>query len=108
MLLPLANDNLDEYRQELNQMLQEKISEGQNNLVREKYLTFSVNASDYAAAVGALNRVEADLSEQLRALGCQITSLAGIGRIQLLAQMLQPQERFTFSYQSLLENSLTT
>ena len=108
MLLPLADDNLDEYRQELNQMLQEKISEGQNNLVREKYLTFSVNASDYAAAVGALNRVEADLSEQLRALGCQITSLAGIGRMQLLTQMLQPQERFTFSYQSLLENSLTT
>ena len=58
MLLPLADDNLDEYRQELNQMLQEKISEGQNNLVREKYLTFSVNASEYrVVSIGTHGRV---------------------------------------------------
>lgn len=108
MLLPLAGDNLDEYRGELNQMLNAKISEGQNNLVRDKYLTFRVQAESYGEAIGMLSRVEADLATHLRDLGCQLTTLSGSARLCLLQQILQPREPFTFDYQSLLTSSLTT
>lgn len=108
MLMPLAGDHLDEYRRELNCMLNEKISEGQNNLVREKYLTFKVQAANYQEAIGMLSRVEADLATHLRDLGCQLTTLSGSARLRLLQQILQPREPFTFDYQSLLISSLTT
>ena len=42
ILLPLAEDNLDEYRKEYNKMLLDK-GTGANGITQEKFLTISVN-----------------------------------------------------------------
>jgi hypothetical protein len=108
MFLPLAKDDHDQYRLEVNQMLAEKILAGQNSIMREKYLTFSAPAPTYYDAVAALSRLESDLTGHFRELGCTVQTLSGLARLEILQKQLCPGEKFTFTYDSLVESSLTT
>lgn len=108
MLIPLRNDSLDTYRKEYNAMLSEKALQGHNSIIREKYLTFSIRATDYSAAVPQLMRIETDILNNFKALGCQSHTLSGIERLDLLYSMFNPDEKFTFDYEYLLYSSLTT
>ena len=42
ILLPMREDGLNHYREEYNEMLRTKISETNNSIIRERYLTISV------------------------------------------------------------------
>lgn len=42
VLLPLKEDGLDNYREEFNEMLRAQVTESNNSIVRERYLTISV------------------------------------------------------------------
>lgn len=109
MFIPLGNpDGLDEFRKEYNNMLSEKALEGQNSVVRDKLLTFSVAADTYREAVPLLARIEADLAAYFKDLGCDIQTLNGTERLEYLHSVLRPHEAFTFRYKYLLESSLTT
>jgi type IV secretory pathway VirB4 component len=108
LFLPHASDSLNPYRDEVNQMLAEKVQQGQNNIVREKYLTFTTTAPTYQASIPALARLETDLTNHFKNLGCQTQSLSGLERLELLHAQLRPEEKFTFTYDSLLTSSLTT
>ena len=108
MLLRDNGDELSEYRQEMNDMLSEKALEGNNSILREKYLTFSTTASTYNAAVPTLSRIETDVTGNFKSIGCDAKSLNGMERIEVLHSLLRPYEPFTFDYELLLESSLTT
>ena len=75
MFMPMRGDELDRYRKEMNEMLAQRALEGQNSIVREKYLTFSTTATSYEAAIPALARLETDLSGHFKALGCETKTL---------------------------------
>ena len=52
VLLPLKEDGLDNYREEFNEMLRAQVTESNNSIVRERYLTISVvkrNIEEYQA-----------------------------------------------------------
>jgi hypothetical protein len=108
MFMAMQGDGLDRYRKEMNGMLTQKALEGQNSILREKYLTFSTGAASYETAIPALARLETDLTGHLKALGCEAETLSGAGRLELIHSIFRPDERFTFSYSQLLESSLTT
>jgi hypothetical protein len=108
MFLRLAEDRLDSYRKEMNNMLAEKALEGQNSILREKYLTFSAGAASYESAIPALARLETDLMGHFKALGCEVQTLGGLERLELLHAFFRPDEKFTFAYDQLSESSLTT
>lgn len=101
-------DNLDKYRKEFNMMLSEKALQGQNSIIREKYLTFAVKANDYEAAIPALTRLETDIINNFKFLGCDIKILSGQERLEFLHKMFNPDDPFKFRYDYLLESSLTT
>lgn len=101
-------DNLDKYRKEYNTMLSEKALQGQNSILREKYLTFAVKANDYAAAIPALARLETDIMTNFKSLGCDIQFLSGMERLEFLHKMFNPGDPYTFQYDYLLDSSLTT
>lgn len=109
MLMQTGNpDGLDKYREEINQTLREKALEGQNSIVREKYLTFTTPATTYEAAVSALSRIEIDILGNLKSLGCDTKTLNGSERLELIHSLCRPDEPFTFKYEYLLDSSLST
>ena len=108
MFMPMQGDSLDHYRKEMNGMLAQKALEGQNSILREKYLTFTTGATSYETAIPALARLETDLTGHFKALGCEVEMLSGAERLELIHNIFRPEERFTFAYDQLLESSLTT
>ena len=108
MFSVIAGDILDQYRDEMNGMLASKALEGQNDILREKYFTFSTAAPSYVAAVASLARLETDFAGHFKALGCQVNTLSGSERLELIHNQYRPDERFTFSYDQIVTSGLTT
>ena len=108
MFLKQVGDVLDEYRKEMNGMLSEKALEGQNSIMRDKYVTFTIKAESYELARPALSRIEADLVAEFGNLGCTATPLSGAERVALLFAMFRPNDRFNFKYSDLIASGLNT
>ena len=108
MFYKLQGDSLDLYRKEMNRMLSERIQEGQNGMLREKYITFSAQCPDYSSAIQAMGRYESDLLSLFKSLGCDTQVLSGKERLNIMHSMLRPGEPFTFDYDYLIESSLDT
>ena len=108
MFSTLKNDELDIYRKELNTMLSEKALEGKNSILREKYITFSTGATSYLNAKATMPRLETDLISQFKNLGCDVKSLSGLERLELIHGMNNSKDKFNFEYDNLVESSLTT
>lgn len=103
-----GQEKLNHYRKELNGMLAQKALEGQNSILREKYITFSTAATSYETAIPGLARLETDLMGHFKALGCEVQPQSGIQRLELIHSLFRPEERFDFEYDQLLESSLNT
>lgn len=109
MLMPMdESDGLDKYRQEANSVLMKKALEGQNSIIREKYVTISTPAPSYEGAIAALARRESDLAGHFKALGCEVTPQNGHQRLGVLFEHFHPDEKFSFDYGTLIYSDLTT
>lgn len=108
MLLPMLSDNKNDLREEYNQMLEKKAMQGQNSIIREKYIVFGLKAENYDEAFIALTRVETDVTSLLKSLGCDVKSMSAIDRLECMNSILSPQEPFNFDYDMLTETGLTT
>lgn len=65
-LCKMERDNLNNYRQEINQLLKDKMKEGRNNLVSEKYLVVGSQYKDIEEAKFAFNRIDEDINNKMR------------------------------------------
>lgn len=84
-LLKLQQDNLDELRYEYNEMLKKKMSEGKNNLMREKYLTLSIEAESYQSAVTQFARLDGEVAGNVKRIGgSSANPLATETRLEIL------------------------
>lgn len=108
MFLKYREDNLNEAREEYNKMLNEKMMQGQSNMIREKYLTFTVKAVDYRNAVQILYRVENDILNNFKSFGAQAHVLNGHERLALMYYFFNGAESFIFDYNYLLAYDLST
>lgn len=65
VLLEMKPDSLNEYREEYNEMLLEKMTGAKNNLETEKILTLSLHASGIDAAVERFAQLDGQVSEMM-------------------------------------------
>lgn len=65
VFIPMKADNLNEYREEYNKMLLEKMSGAKNNLETEKILTISLDAPDQAAAADKFAQIDTTVESQI-------------------------------------------
>ena len=72
VLMKLRNDGLDKYRIENNAILESKMNEGKNNVVKEKYLTVSVAANDIDEAVKRFQTIDTDVSANVKRINMLI------------------------------------
>ena len=108
MLIPSKDDTFDIYRNEYNLMLLDKATQGKNSIICEKYMTLTIHSETHAKAIIQFSRLEVDLMNKLRSLGCEVQTLNGLERLELIQRILKPDERFTFTYDYLLESNLRT
>lgn len=90
ILLDLKGDSLDVYRQEMNDLLEEKVAYGNNNVSRERYITFSKKGTDAKRTIGYLNRLE--IQSSLSKMGVSARPLDGLEMVQLLNDMVNQKE----------------
>ena len=91
-LLKYKDDQLDELREEMNTMLKKKIREGQNNLIKEKYLIIGMEAKSVDEAVSLFNRLDSDITSNVKKIGSSnARPLSVVERLSQLHDIYNPQ-----------------
>lgn len=103
-----TGSDYDDYREELNELFCKKIHEGENNFIKENYLTFSMPAKQLDQAKKLLARVEQTLINSLTDIGSTCQKMDGLSRLQLINHLLKSDNPFDFNYSDLVYNGLST
>ena len=97
ILLPLAEDDLDEYRKEYNKMLLDKAT-GANGIIQEKFITISVNKKSIEEARNYFARIGADLISHFSGLGSKCVELDAVDRLRMCHDFYREGEENSFSF----------
>ena len=108
--IPPAQDDFDSIRAEFTGMLKNQIAKSNNGIERSKYITFGLPADGIAEARPRLERVEADVTGNLKRLGVPSVPMDGQARLALLHGQMHPgnREPFRFSWQDIPKTGLGT
>ncbi|MDY6006953.1 MAG: hypothetical protein SPJ00_02275, partial [Gemmiger sp.] len=106
---PLRGDGRDAYAAEMNRVISEKALQGQNGLIRERYITISLQEESYRRAQVRLIKRAEDIQSLFKRMGSSMRVLSGLERLNLLHGITIPNEVMPFSYDWLLaDDRLTT
>ena len=83
ILLPMNNDNIDEYRKEYNNILLDKAEET-NGMVQEKFITVSINKRSLEEARNYFTRTYSDLLQHFGGLGSKCYELNADDKLRLV------------------------
>ena len=90
------------YAAEYSRILNDKMAEGVSNIIRERYLTFSVSADTVAESVPKLARLRSMADGVLVGMRSSSHALRGEERLHLIRSMTRPgRERLKFKYEDL-------
>lgn len=68
VLIGMKNDSLNEYREEMNNMLIDKMAVARNNIIHNKYLVVYIEADDIEAAKNTFSRLDSSIASGLKKL----------------------------------------
>lgn len=107
--IPLHGDEDDSLRAEYSAMLQDQLERGNNGLIKNKYLTFGIEADGYKTAKPRLERLETDILNNFRKLGVKAEPLDGRARLALMHGIfhIDGQEQFKFDWKLLAPSGLS-
>lgn len=63
ILIAMQPDDFNEYREEMNDMLIDKMATARNNIVQEKYVLLTTDADDIASAIHIFNRLDGEMAK---------------------------------------------
>ena len=107
--IPAQDDAFNSIRTEYADMLKNQLAKGNNGLVKSKYITFSIEADNLAAAKARLARIETDILNNFKVLGVTARPMTGYDRLEMLHGVFHPEgEPFHFSWDWLTPSGLTT
>ena len=89
ILLKPQGDGFDVYREEYNNMLLDKMQQGQNGITTKKYITITVTAADLSIAKQTFLARELSMRSNLQRVGCDITALKANERIRIIADIFR-------------------
>lgn len=93
VFLQEVGDGKDYLRVAYNDIIKRNMSEGHNNIRKDKYITLSLEANDIVAASQGFNSLESDVSNILRGIpGCDITPLKTIDKLNLIHNLYNPNK----------------
>lgn len=98
ILLKPKADNLNEFRDDYNSILVDKMAEGRNNLTKDKYLTITVSASSVDEANTAFRRIDGDINSKVARINKKDTlPLTTEERLDTLYDIFHEDTQFPFS-----------
>lgn len=108
--IPDQPDEYNSIRREYAGMLKNQLAKGNNGLVKNKYITFGIEADSYKAAKPRMERVEADILANFKTMGVRARSLNGLERLEVLHGQFHPdgQEKLRFSWEDIPKTGLST
>ena len=107
--IPAQDDAFNSIRTEYGDMLKNQLSKGNNGLVKHKYITFSIEADNLAAAKSRLARIETDVLNNFKVLGAAARPMTGYERLKVLHGVFHPEgEPFRFDFSWLAPSGLRT
>ena len=107
--IPAQDDAFNSIRKEYADMLKNQLEKGNNGLEKCKYITFSIEADNLAAAKARLSRIETDVLNNFKVLGVTARPMNGQERLNVLHGILHPEgEPFRFSWDWLVPSGLST
>ena len=107
--IPAQDDAFNSIRKEYADMLKNQLEKGNNGLEKCKYITFSIEADNLAAAKARLSRIETDVLNNFKVLGVTARPMNGQERLNVLHGIFHPEgELFRFSWDWLVPSGLTT
>ena len=107
--IPAQDDAFNSIRTEYADMLKNQLAKGNNGLVKQKYITVSIEAESYTAAKTRLARIETDILNNFKVLGVSAKPMSGYERLKALHGVLHPEgEPFRFSFDWLVPSGLST
>ena len=92
-------DDFDNIRTEYTNMLRSQLARGNNGLIKTKYLTFGIEATNIKAAKPRLDRIETDLLNNFKRLGVSAEPLNGKQRLALMHSMFHIDEHTDFNFE---------
>ena len=109
IVIPLRGDEDDSLRIEYSQMLQNQLERGNNGLVKNKYITFGIEAESCKTAKPRLERLELDILNNFRKLSVKAEPLDGKARLALMHGIfhIDGQEQFKFDWKLLAPSGLS-
>lgn len=97
ILIEAAGDNLDEYREEYNNMLIEKTT-GANSIIQEKYITVSVTKKSVEEARNYFRRIGNNLAAHFNRLGASCNELDTNERLRIIYDFYRAGEETSFYF----------
>ena len=97
VLINKCDDELDEYRDEYNKILLDKIM-GTNSITQEKFITISVNKKSIDEAKSYFNRAGAELINHFAKLGSRCIELNAVERLRVFHDFYRIGEETLFDF----------
>ena len=97
ILLSKCDDELDEYRDEYNKILLDKIV-GANSITQEKFITISINKKNIEEARNYFNRAGAELINHFAKLGSKCIELDAVERLRIFHDFYRTGEENIFDF----------
>lgn len=105
--LEYQGEDLDVYRKEFNDLLKNKISSGNNKIISEKMITYTVKEDSYKEAKKTLDILNSEFINKFDELGCDAEMMNGYDRLETIYSIFNPDKKFCFSYDN-LDKTYTT
>ncbi|MDO4961218.1 MAG: ATP-binding protein [Eubacteriales bacterium] len=107
--IPDRDDDFDSVRSEYKAMLRKQMSQGNNGLIKTKYLTFGIEAESMEKAKPRIMHLETALLNNFRRLGVRARALDGTERLKLMHDIyhMGDREKFTFNWKWLVDTGLS-
>ena len=84
IVIPPQDDSVNEVREEYSQMLCDQMAKGNNGIIRSKYIVFGIDADNKKAAITRLAKIETDVLNRFKILGCKAKPVNGIDRLGIM------------------------
>lgn len=109
-LIPYQADSLDNYRQEMNDIIGKQFSHDQRNFVTEKYAIFTTETNSMKQANRLLDTTAANFKNRfdVNEVPLNVTEVKGQDRLKVMSGMLRPGTYFSTSYDDIAISGLSS
>ncbi len=107
--IPLRDDGFDTVRVEYSDMIRKQLANGNDGLVKRKFITFGMEAKDVAEARNKLSNVETGVLNNFKKLGADAKALNGKERLEVMHALFHigEKQKFSFDWKWLPESGLS-